>query len=311
MEFTAVVKQVGMLAVIIFMGFLIVKMGYVDAKHKDSLSKLIVRLILPCLIISSISKENFDVSRLDEFATVLVLAVFCILTLFALGIITAKLLKVPKATENVHKMMMCLGNVIFIGYPVITAMYGNTGFFYSIIYWLINDLFMWTVGVILLSKKESAEKEKLWKTFLNPNTIAFAIAIVMFVCKIKLPLIINEAATSVGGLTTALSMIFIGMTLATVDVKKTMAKWWVFVLVPLKLVIMPILFLLLFRNLGINDVILGVVVLEAAMPSQTVLTMLAHEHNADYEYTAVGLFITTLLSLLTLPLICWLLQNSI
>ena len=80
---------------------------------------------------------------------------------------------------------------------------------------------------------------------------------------------------------------------------------------PLKLVIMPVAFLFLFKAFGIPEIILGVVVLEAAMPAQTVLTILAHEHGADYEYTAVGLFITTIASLVTLPLVCYLLQNLV
>lgn len=309
MNFMTVVGQVGMLAVIMLFGFVIVKTGYVEARHKDSISKLIVKLILPCLIISSISKETFEVSRLGELLTVAVMSVFCILILFLLGVISAKLLRIPDATVSAHKMMFCLGNVIFVGYPIIVAMYGETGFFYAIIYWLLNDLFMWTVGVFLLGKKNGEKKESFAKKLLNPNTISFVIAILMFIFGIKLPPVLNEAASSVGSLTTALSMIFIGMTLATVDVKKTMKKWWIFIIVPIKLVLMPILFIYLFKAIGIKDILFGVVVLEAAMPAQTVLTILAHENGADYEYTAIGLFITTIVSLFTLPFICWLLQT--
>ncbi len=308
MNFMTVVGQVGMLAFIMLFGYVVVKTKYVEAGHKDAISKLIVKLILPCLVISSISKENFEVSRLGELGIVFALSVFCILTMFGLGVVTAKLLKIPEATVAAHRLLSCLGNVIFMGYPIIVAVYGETGFFYAIIYWLLNDLFMWTAGVFLLSKKEGGPKENLWKKLLNPNTISFAIAIVMFFFGIKLPPILSEAVTGVGSLTTALSMIFIGMTLATIDVKKTAKKWWIFVIMPLKLVVLPVLFLLLFRFLGAPEMILGVVVLEAAMPAQTVLTILAHEHGADYEYTAVGLFITTIASLFTLPFVCWLLQ---
>lgn len=309
MDFMIVVKQVGMLGFIMLLGYLIVKIGYVEAKHKDSVSKLIVKLILPCLIISSISKENFEVSRLGELGLVCLLSVFCIGTLFGIGVVSGKLLRVPRATEAAHQMMSCLGNVIFMGYLIIVAVYGNQGFFYAIIYWLLNDLFMWTVGVFLLSQNGSAKKESFLKKLINPNTISFGIAILMFFFHVKLPPVINEAATNVGSLTTALSMIFIGMTLATVDVKKTMKKWWIFVIAPIKLVLMPIVFIYIFKFLSIPAVIAGVVVLEAAMPAQTVLTILAHENGADYEYTAVGLFMTTVASLVTLPFVCWLLQN--
>lgn len=131
----------------------------------------------------------------------------------------------------------------------------------------------------------------------------------MFVCGIKLPPIVNEAVSGVGKLTTNLSMIFIGMTLATVDVGSVLKKWWILVVTPIKLIIMPILFILIFNFLGIKAIILGVVVLEAAMPIQTVLSIVANEHNADYEYASTGIFVTTIASLLTLPFICYLLQT--
>lgn len=311
MNFMTVVNQVGMLAIMMLIGFLVVKTGYVEEKLKDAISKLIVKLILPCLIISSISKETFDISRIGELLTVLVMSAFCILILFLIGILTAKLLKIPEATVAAHKMMSCLGNVIFMGYPIIVAIYGDIGFFYAIIYWLLNDLFMWTVGVYLLGKTGEGTKEPFWKKLLNPNTISFVIAILMFVFGIKLPPLLQSAVGGIGGLTTALSMIFIGMALATVDIGKTAKKWWIFVIAPIKLVIMPVVFIYIFKLLGIQEIILGVVVLEAAMPAQTVLTILAHEHGADYEYTAVGLFITTIASLVTLPFVCWLLQTLV
>ncbi len=304
MNFSTVVEQVAVLGIVMLFGFIICKTGYIEAKAKDSISKLIVNLILPCLIISSISKQEFKSELLEDILLVFVMTLFCIGTLFCLGVITAKILKIPNATKSVHKLLMTLGNVIFIGYPIITAMYGDEGFIYAIIYWMINDLFLWTVGVIMFSRDESGKSSPL-KKLANPNTISFAIATVMFILGIKLPPIIHRAAEEVGALTTHLSMIFIGMALATVNIKNAIKKWWIFVIAPIKLVIMPIIFILIFKFFGIKEVILGAVVLEAAMPAQTVLTILANEHKADFEYAAVGMFITTVLSLVTLPFVCY------
>ncbi len=308
MNVMTVIQQVGMLSVVMALGFIVVKTGYVEAKVKDAISKLIVKLILPCLIISSISAKDFETELLGDMAIVFGLSVFSILTLFFLGVLTAKLFKIPQATQTVHKMLSSVGNVIFIGYPILIAMYGDMGFFYAITYWLLNDLFLWTVGVILFSKENPENRGAFWKKLLNPNTISFAVAIFMFVLGIKLPPIVDTALTGVGALTTHLSMIFIGMALATVDVKAAVKKWWIFVMAPLKLVIMPMIFILLFRSLGIKEILFGVVVLEAAMPAQTVLTILANEYGSDYEYAAVAMFITTIASMFTLPLVCYLLN---
>ncbi len=308
MNTMVVAAQVGALAIVMLLGFLAVKTGYLDIKIKDSISKLIVNLILPCLIISSISSKELKPELLGNLGVVFLMSFFCIATLFLIGVITAKVLKIPDGTSAVHKLLFTCGNVIFIGYPIIVAMYGETGFFYAIIYWLMNDLFLWTVGVIMLTKNKTDEKKGFAKQILNPNTISFAVAILMLIFGIKLPSFLQEATSGVGGLTTYLSMIFIGMALATVDIKRIVKKWWILILTPLKLVIIPIGFMFLFKSFGIKEMLLGVVVLETAMPAQTVLSILAYEHRADGEYAAVAMFITTIASLFTLPLICHLLQ---
>ena len=308
MGIMTVLEQVGMLSVIMLIGFVVAKAGYIDIKYKDAISKLIVNLILPCLIISSISEKNLESELIGELLTVLLMAAFCIAILLGTGFLTVKLLKIPDATKSVHKLLATTGNVIFIGYPILVAMYGEKGFFYAIFYWLLNDLFLWTVGVFMLAGKNNVDKSARWKKLLNPNTISFAVAILMFVFGIKLPPIINSAVSVIGGLTTPLSMIFVGMALAAVDVKTTLKKWWIWVIAPIKLVIMPIVFIHLFKWIGIKEILIGIVVLEAAMPAQTVLTILANENKADCDYAAVGLFITTIASLATLPLVCYMLN---
>ncbi len=304
MGFYTVVQQVGVLAVIMFVGFFTAKIGYIDIKFKDAISKLIVNLLLPCLIISSISSKELTKELIGELGMVAVMSAFCIAVLYMLGLVMVKIFKIPDFTRPVHIFLSCLGNVIFIGRPIVVAMFGEDAFIYVIVFWLLNDLFLWTVGVFMLNKGEKNNVSPL-KKLLNPNTISFAIAILMLILGIKLPPIIEPAVTGMGSLTTNLSMIFIGMALATVDVKNILKKWWVFLIVPVKLIIMPIVFFMIFRALGINYIISGAIVLEAAMPAMTVLSILAYEKKSDYEYATVGMFVTTILSLATLPFVCY------
>lgn len=308
MNFTAVAYQIGILAITIFIGFIIVKTGYLEAKIKDSISKIIVRVVLPCLIISSISSKELNKGLMTDIYKLFLMSVFCLVVLFGLGALTAKLLKIPKETAEVHKLLTCLGNVTFVGYPVITAMYGEEGFFYAIIYWLINDLFLWTFGLFILQKEKPQSKKEVLKKLVNPNTIAFTVAILMLVFGIKLPKLLGDTVSEIGSLTVSLSMIFIGMALAEVKPKNALKKWWIFIVAPIKMVIMPIVFIYIFKYFGIREILIGAIVLESAMPAQTVLTILANENNADFEYAACGMFVTTLLSLVTLPFICYMIK---
>ena len=308
MDFTAVFYQIGILAVTICVGFIAAITGYLDIKIKDALSKLIVKIVLPCLIISSITSKELEKGLIKDIFTVFLMSVFSIAVLYSLGGLSAKILKVPKETVSVHRLLSCLGNITFVGYPVITAMYGEEGFFYAIIYWLVNDTFLWTAGLFALRKDEINSIKDVFKNMLNPNTIALCISVFMLIFGIKLPSLMYDTVSGIGGLTVALSMIFIGMALAAVDIKNAMKKWWIFALAPTKMVIMPILFILLFKSLGIREILLGAVVLEAAMPAQTVLAILANESGADSEYAACGMFVTTLLSLVTLPFVCFMIR---
>ncbi len=303
MNFSAVVTTIIELGIVVFLGFFVAKTGYISHTFKDAISKLIVNLILPCLIITSITSKEYDPSLMVDLGLDLVISFFCVAILFITGIITSKIFKIPEPTATIHRLLSVLGNAIFIGYPVIVAMYGEEGFFWIIPYWLVNDTFLWTVGVFLFSKKEKNTKERL-KKLVNPNTISFIIAIIMFILGIRLPSLINSALEDIGSLTIPLSMIFIGMALATVEIRKVFEKWWIFVLAPIKLIIMPLIFIFLFDFLPVKDIILGVIVIETALPSQTVLSIVAKEYDSDYEYAASSLFITTLLSMFTLPLIC-------
>lgn len=308
MDFTAVSYQICILGLIILAGFTAGKTGYLDIKAKDTLSKLIVKIVLPCLIISSITSKEIEKGLIKDIFIVFLMSVFSLSVLYFLGVISAKLLKIPKNTQEVHKLLSCLGNVTFVGYPVIMAMYGEEGFFYAIIYWLVNDLFLWTAGVYALKKDNLQNAKEVLKNLLNPNTISFCLAVFMLIFGIKLPKLLYDTVNGIGSLTVGLSMLFIGMALCTVDIKKAVKKWWIFVLAPLKLVIMPLLFILIFKSLGIREILLGAVVLEAAMPSQTILTILASESGADFEYAACGMFVTTLLSLVTLPFVCFMIR---
>ena len=110
--------------------------------------------------------------------------------------------------RQIHTCMSAFGNVIFLGYPLITALYGAEGLFYAIIYALVNDSFVWTLCVYLMGKESGNRTKSPVKNLINPNTVSFVIAIPMLCLGLKLPGLIHDALASVGSLTTYLSMLF-------------------------------------------------------------------------------------------------------
>lgn len=305
MGFTAVVQQVGVLGIAMLIGFLAAKTGYVPVSIKDGISKLIVNILLPCLIVSSITSKEIGSGLWGKMGTMFLLSLFAIAVLFLVGTLLARLFRIPKSTAAVHRVLSTGGNVIFVGQPIVIAMFGPDVFLYYIVYWLLNDLFFWTVGFFLLSQNENTPRKPLWKILCNPNTITFAAAVGMLVAGIRLPGLVQDAFAGIGALTTFLSMLFIGMTLATVSLGDTLKKWWSFLILPTKLILVPLALYLLFRFLGADPLLAGGVTLGAAMPSATVISIVATEVRSDYEYAAVGMFLTTVASLVTLPLVAY------
>ena len=129
------------------------------------------------------------------------------------------------------------------------------------------------------------------------------VAIIMLLLGMKFLEPLNTALVMVGNATAPLSMIFIGAVLASVNIKVLYKKYSLYMVAAVKLLISPLAIILLVAFLPISPIIKGVIVLQAAMPSQTMLSVLAKEYGSDYIYATEGIFVTTLFSVITLPFV--------
>ncbi len=311
MGFEVVARQITMLAIIMLIGFIGVKTKYLNPDLKGSISKLILCITLPLLNITAITGQTLRPDMLKNAALLILIELCAIAILLLVGTLVAKLFRLPPATKTIHTCMSAFGNVIFLGYPLITALYGQEGLFYAIVYALINDGIVWTIGVYLIAKSTGTNSKSSLKKLINPNTIAFTIALIMLACGLRLPNMLHETLSSVGSMTTCLSMLFIGITLGTIDLKGIYKRFSVYFIVLFKMLLVPLLLVFLLSRLPLDRTLLGVLILEAAMPVQTILTVVANDFGSDYRYATECVFITTLLSLITLPGMYWLMLQIV
>jgi len=303
--FNTILHSIILLALMIGVGYAAVKTKYISVDVKNALSKIIVRITLPMLVITSLTKVELDTARIKNSLILIAVAFSAILILYIAGGITAKLFRLKRDTAVVHQCMSAFGNVVFLGYPLIEALFGAEGIFYAALYGFANDLLMWTVGIYRLASLKSEKSNTLenMKNLLNPATIAFAISLVMMIFGWKFTGVVSEVLTGIGGTTTYLSMIFIGGTLATVDLKHIYKRVQIFLLAALKMVIAPILLVFIVRLLPVDEMVKSIIVLQLAMPTQTMIAILTTEYGGDVSYIAEGIFITTVLSLVTIPFV--------
>lgn len=308
--FSIISYNIILMALMILLGYTSVKTGYIPSNVNNMLSKVIVRITLPLLIVNSLTQVTFDYVRIRNSIFVIVSAITVIAFLYFSGFVFAKIFRLPKATAFIHQSLTAFGNVVFLGYPLISALYGADGLFYAALYAFVNDMFVWTYVVWRFSALNNAEKKSLKETIkdcLNPPTIAFIISFIMIVFKIQLGGVLKDVANTVGSTTTPLAMLFIGATLAESRLLDKSNLFHIFFVVLIKMILVPLLLILITKNLPFDDIVKGVIILQAAVPSQTILSILTKEYNGDSKYVVKGILITTLSGLVTLPFIYYLL----
>jgi len=305
-EWLAVLNPVSFLALLVFLGYIAEKTQFVS-KISEKISKIITHITLPTLVIISLSDQDIQQVPFTDILIVVISGAGTISLLLTINYFSGKLQRIPPEKQLIHSFLGSFGNVIFLGYPFIYHLYGEIGLLYAIIFSIVNELIVWTFGAYMLSYKSQTNTQK-WsiKYLLNPNTISFLIGISMLLLNLRLPPIAHAPLERLGSSTTPLSMLFIGSILAGVNLRKSIKNLSIWSICLIKMILIPTIFILgikiffpYFQN--INITMLSVIALQIAMPSQANLSVLADRYRSDPEYAAQAIFVTTLVSSLTLP----------
>ena len=299
------IEKVILFAIIIGISFIATKLKWFSDNVRDGLSRVIIKVTAPLLIFTSIAGLEADQTLFTEALTIAVISFVIIASLIGIGKLYTKNSSLDEKTTGVQVALMTFGNVVFIAFPIFQSLYGAKGIFYAAFYHLINDMFLWTVGVKLIDYKSNLSKKQIILNVINNNTVAIFLGLICLTYKVKFPPIIYNPIVGLGQTTVYLSLLFIGTTMAAVNVRETYKKLSIFVVVLVKMIIVPIaVALILFKvfSFGLSAMAMSVIVLQVAMPAMTIVAIIANELGVNYKYAAETVFVTTLISLFTLPL---------
>lgn len=307
-----IIKQLLIFGILITVGALGFWRKIITTDIKNNLARIVIDVTLPFLIFSTFANMEYDPQLLQNGMLVFLLAFINLFALYWLGRFSSKILKLNAAQEVVHSLHTMLGNIVFLGFPLLDALFPNgLGVFYAAVYQLASNAVTFTFGVYKLS---SGTHKGGWKSLVNPNTIGLFLGALVLITGISLPSEIKLSFESLGKVTSPLSMVYIGAMLASMNIRKAVLQISIYILTFNKLILAPILlgviYLLIFNILGIeiSKIAFFVVMLQAAMPSQTIVVVLAHRYNGDHQLAGANLFVTTLLSILTLPFVYYVLE---
>jgi len=307
-----IINQITILGILALIGYITAKLKFFPDGFSLGLNKLVIKVTLPLMIFTSLSKFDFSIEILKSSFFVMIFAYTSMFLLLLFGTISAKLMKLESQAYTIHRIHTTFGNIAFLGYPLLDSLFpGGKGLLFAVVYHIVLSSMLWTVGVMLFNKNRKIKLTESLKHLINPNTIAFALGITAFLIKLELPYILDKTFSGLGGTTIYLSMIYIGMMLSRISIKGTFKEFQIYVLSLNKMLIVPFILLLIINfteslfGYEMDVIAKSVVVLQTAMPCMAMIVIIATEFNSDDELAAKNVFLTTLLSALTLPIVYW------
>ncbi len=290
----------------IILGYSARKMKLVEQNFVDGLSKLLLFVFQPALTLGSVLNIEHLLSNGEVIALTGIVAL-CYVGLLLLALAVPFLFRQKeKSRANVYRYMMVFSNVGFMGYPLVESLYGPSALFYVTVFVLVFHLLVNSLGAYYMSgdKKHIGFTTELLK---KPALLSAVLAFVIYLLDISVPTWIASPISYIGSTTTPLSMILIGCTLATVPIRQIFNVPSLYTLFATKLIVVPIATFAILSCFVQDPMILSIVTVIMATPVATNANMLAVVYGGDQQLASAGVFLSTTISMATIPLVMQLL----
>ena len=305
MSFAGLLSRMLVLLAFICIGVLCSKLKFIDERGSACINQLVLYICGPLLIIKSVQNVQFTYG-IRDILMLLLYSVILMLLALAIGIVFARIFCGKKPVRGVFSLVTAFGNVFFMGVPVVTALYGENAVFLLSVCVMPFNLFIFTVGIYLILG--GSDQKIPWKKLLvNPSLYATIIALPIFFLRIELPPTVLDIITYLSQMVVPLSMLLIGAALGRMSLKSIFTSGLSYAVCAVKLVLTPLLIFFVFRMFLHDPLVLGILTVVAAMPSASISPILCAEYGGDSVFANRTVFLTTLLSLVTIPAVVWLL----
>jgi predicted permease len=303
-----IINSLCMIFIMILPGVIFRKKGLIDENQSKGISSLVVNLAWPCLVIDAMQvKFSQQIFRSSQYIFVIVMLIFAIACALSYAIV--KILKIKREKGGVFAFMLLFGNTGIIGIPVMFALYGKEAVFYASIVEMVNDIMLFTWGLMLIQLSAGAKAKINLKGYLTPGMVGIIFGYVLFLGNIQLPGFLGKSINIIGAATTPLSMFVIGLQLGGLKIKELLGDASIYVMSFVKLLIMPIAALLVMHFLFRDTSLLAkVLVMSFAMPAAACTVIFSAQYKADVGFATKGVLLSTLLSVATIPIFAMILS---
>ncbi|HWR12909.1 MAG TPA: AEC family transporter [Rectinemataceae bacterium] len=293
----------------IALGFFLAKRKWFEGNSSALISRLVVSVALPAYMISNLM-SSYDKAKLLSMLPGLPIPFLAMLGSFLIASGLAVVLRVPRGRRGTFASMFSLANAVFIGLPVNLLLFGDEALPFALLYYIANTTVFWTLGTYCIASdgairsgraKPSLVSTAGLKRILSPPLLGFIAAILMIMAGISLPKSIMDLCKYLGNMTTPLSMLFVGIVISRIELKKMRFGLDIAFVLAGRFLVTPLLIFLLMRGRDLPLLMKQVFLITSAMPAMTQTPILAEAYGADAEYAGIGTSLTTVLSMITIP----------
>ena len=305
LDINSVIDQMLVLFIMLMVGFIAGKTGVIDDVGTKKLSRLALSVCQGCLILGSVMNIEQNVGVMDILKVLGVASAFYILAIVIAQVVPV-ILHTPADERGLYKFMTMFGNVGFMGFPVVASIFGAEYVFYASIFNIPFNILSFSLGIYYISGGASKGSFN-WKSIINPSLVATLLALVILLCRIPIPYVIESSVSSIGDMVVPCAMMIIGSSLAHMNALSALGQWRVYVFSLFRLLVMPVIAWAVFRLFVTDPVILGIATVIAAMPVASSATMFTVQYGGKEQLASWSVFVSTVMSVVTIPLIVYLL----
>ena len=293
-------QQMLIFMILMAVGIIARKRGIITPDNQKQFSALVVDVANPALILSGAMGEGEKLSP-GELLLPVGLAVGLYVVLVILGLVLPGLIGYRGTERRVANLMTVFSNIGFMGMPLVSSVYGSEALIYVTLFIVPFNILLYSYGMRVISGGEGGAG---LRRMLNPGLIAGVITVGLYLADVKLPQFVTQPVAMLSDITGPLSMMIIGVSMLDIDLRGIVKNVRLILFSLVKMIVIPVLLLLILKSFVHDELLLSVCLVMLATPAASIVVMLAKQHDeAAYREAAMGVALTTVMSVATVPLV--------
>ena len=322
MDILTVIGSMGSLVLVTLIGYVAARAGFLTSEVRPKLSALIFNVTLPCTILASVGEVDSSAGT-EQITWSFVLGAALFFVMLAAAALACLALRVPRDERPLYLFMGVLTNTGFIGFAVLESLFGGGSVFLGSIFIAVSNVFLYSIGVGVLTSGGEKDGEKsdekngeknvasvrsfrlagILKNVLNVPMVASVIALVVFFSDVPLPGPVAQAVDMVGGATSPLAMMLVGLAIAEADLRRVLSNGRLWGFSAIRFLLVPAVCYLLMAPVVPDALSLGVFIVMLAMPTGSMAAAIASTYGRPGELLSQGTIVSTISSFAIVPVL--------